>query len=99
MPDRMYYSEESEKTAHRQKLALGLSSLVIGAGIGTAVSLLFAPEEGEKLRKRISDTIGDNIEEGQDKVSKLIEELEDEYPDLSDRIRTALEKANIAQDD
>ncbi|NJL95762.1 MAG: YtxH domain-containing protein [Anaerolineae bacterium] len=89
MSDQTFYSEEAKKKTQRQQIALGMASLVTGMGLGAVVALLFAPEDGESMRSRISNAMN----EGQGKLEELITTLESEYPDLSERVRKAVDQA------
>lgn len=57
MPSRIYYSEEAKRTAQQRQIIGGLAMLLLGIAIGAAIALLFAPEEGEEVRKRSDNAL------------------------------------------
>ncbi len=56
------------------------SGMVIGAAIGAIAGLLYAPESGEKTRKRVSD-----------KTREISDELLDQFDDLKENVNNILE--------
>jgi gas vesicle protein len=99
MSDRKYYSEEAKQTVRTEKALLGLSGLVAGVGIGSAIALLFAPEDGDTMRQRLMDALGDSTDKGKEKLMETLRSIEVEYPDFADRISQAVSSMNTATDD
>jgi gas vesicle protein len=56
--------------------------LLLGLGIGAALALLFAPDEGEKTRERISDSLDSGVKATSDAGSDALDRLEKEYQNL-----------------
>jgi len=50
-----------------------ITGIIVGGAIGSALSLLFAPEKGEKTRKRISDRVKDWFSTGKTKGEKFLD--------------------------
>ena len=66
----------------------GLGKFVFGAGLGAAISLLFAPKKGTELRKDIKC----KIDEFMGNVDKLtIEDIKNEFNTKVEDIKTELE--------
>ncbi len=57
-----------------RKTPFGFYSLyfILGAAIGGAVALLFAPTTGRKLQKQLKDVIDDQVENVQKYVKKTV---------------------------
>jgi gas vesicle protein len=94
MSDRKYYSKEAEQSVRIEKAVIGLSSLIAGLGLGGAVALLFAPEDGDSMRQRLTSALEDGSEKGKEKLAEVIQSIEAEYPGLTDRISQAAESLN-----
>jgi gas vesicle protein len=92
MNDRIYYSHRAEELVKRQQAVGAFVFLVVGLGIGVVLALLFAPNVGEKTRKLISDALEDGFKRGQEVILEATNQLEQEYPDLRQRIEGLLNK-------
>ena len=68
----------------------GTGKLLVGASIGAAVALLFAPKKGEELRKDLTDKINEMLnkaknvdsEEVKNNIESKIEEIKKELKEL-----------------
>ena len=56
---------------------IAIVSLVGGMIIGSALTILFTPESGPKLRQKIKDSIDDEIDKVKDKLGKVEREIEE----------------------
>ena len=52
-------------------------SLVGGLIIGSALTMLFTPQSGPELRRRIKDTLDSEIERVKSKLSEVEEQIEE----------------------
>lgn len=52
-----------------------LSALLLGAAAGAVMGMLFAPEKGTNIRKKIQDGAGDLIDQLSDKIGEAKETL------------------------
>lgn len=86
MPDRIYYSQEAERVARRQRIVSIVLFMALGLGLGAIIAILFAPDEGEKTRKLIADAVEDGFRRGVESVSDALGDLEPEFPDLRQRV-------------
>ena len=59
-----------KKKNNKKSLIIGI---IVGSAIGSALSLIFAPEKGEKTRKKISDRIKDWFSIGKTKGGKFLD--------------------------
>lgn len=67
----------------------GLGKFVIGAGLGAAISLLFAPKKGSDLRKDIKCKFDEFMKD----VDKLtVEDIKDEFNDKVNEIKKELKE-------
>ncbi len=71
MASRIYYSEEARARAQAARVRIAVLSLGLGISIGAILALLFAPEEGEEVRERISDQAQDFRSDVEDRVRKI----------------------------
>ena len=86
----------------------GLGKFVLGAGLGAAVSLLFAPKKGTELRKdikcKLDEFMGNvdklTIEEIKEEFNTKVEELKKELDDLDKEkvLKVAKEKGDELKD-
>jgi len=83
---RIYYSQEAERAAKRQRLLTIVVFMALGLGLGAEIALLFAPDEGEKTRRLISEAAQDGFRRGRDATSDALRQLEPEFPDLRKRV-------------
>lgn len=90
MTDRIYYSKSAENLAKRRQASLILAFLALGVGIGAALALLFAPEEGKRTRELIADALEDGFNRGLEATKGALRQLEKEYPGVRERVENAL---------
>ena len=80
----------------------GLGKLIFGAGLGAAISLLFAPKKGSELRKdikcKLDEFMGNvdklTIEDIKEEFNKKVEDIKKELEDLDKEkvLKTAKKK-------
>ena len=79
----------------------GTGKLILGAGIGASLALLFAPKKGEELRKDLKNKIEDlinkaketDVEEVKEHLENKIEEIKNEIEDLDkEKVKKIAEK-------
>lgn len=58
-------------------------ALMLGAGIGSLLTLLFAPKEGEALRHDLAKIMDNRLNEVEKQVDDLLNNLQDIVKDLS----------------
>jgi len=86
MTDRIYYSREAAAAARRQQLVSSLAILILGAGIGATISLLFSPQGGEETRNQIEEGINRGLKAAND----ALKQLASDRPDLREEIERVL---------
>jgi gas vesicle protein len=79
MSDRMYYSQEAEQRARREKLMLILLTTGLSVTIGALIAMLFAPQTGDEFREQVGDTIA--------KGRKLAENASDRVVEQAGKLR------------
>jgi gas vesicle protein len=80
--DRVYYSHDAEVHAMRETAKLTLLCLALGAGIGAALALLFAPASGKKTRANVARTVEEGLADGRKAVEPIVQRIEEEVNDL-----------------
>jgi gas vesicle protein len=93
MPDRIYYSEEARRLMERRQLTGVLAAFSLGLIIGSALALLFAPQEGEKTRQIMRDTLEEGFERGRRATDDALSQLEDEIPNLRAKVEETVKRA------
>lgn len=78
MSQRTYYSEEAKQQAQMKTTAIVAICLALGATIGTAIAVLFAPQSGEETRKELGEASESALEKLQNQVDDLRKRF-DEY--------------------
>ena len=86
----------------------GLGKFVLGAGLGAAISLLFAPKKGTELRRDIKSKLDEfmgnvdklTIEDIKEEFNKNVEEIKKELDDLDKEkvLKTAKKKGEELKD-
>ena len=56
---------------------IAIISLVGGLIIGSALTMLFTPQSGPELRRKIKDSIDDEIDRVKNKLSEVEEQIEE----------------------
>ena len=56
---------------------IAIVSLVGGLIIGSALTMLFTPQSGTELRRKIKDSIDDEIERVKNKLNEVEEQIEE----------------------
>ncbi len=95
MPDRIYYSEEARRLMERRQLMGVLAAFSLGLIIGSALALLFAPQEGEKTRQIMRDTLEEGFERGRRATDDALSQLEDEIPNLRSKVEETVKRARL----
>ncbi len=68
--NRTYYSHEAEVRAARRNTAFIVLALSVGASVGAAAGLMFAPNSGQKTR----DDLKNSLEQGVKKLEEKVEQ-------------------------
>lgn len=78
-------------------------TFVVGAGVGAAIALLFAPKSGEELRSDIAEGVSDRVDQvrntGKDlkrRAQKIVELAKDQVQDAIDAGDNAYSQAKKA---
>lgn len=95
MSDRVYYSQEAKDKAIRNRTAIATLSLLVGAGIGAIMALLFAPEDGETIRSELSERTQTQFENGSEAGASALSSLETKYNDLRKYVEESMSKVGI----
>ena len=53
-----------------------ITSLVGGMIIGSALTMLFTPQSGPELRRKIKESLGDEIDRMKEKLNEVEEQIE-----------------------
>ena len=75
-----------------QRFTTNVKVFLIGLGIGTVATMLFAPRKGEETRALIGDAVDERISTGRQAALEVIEQFEGEIPELRKRVDKALKQ-------
>jgi gas vesicle protein len=90
--ERIYYSQEAEIRAMRNRTVLALVFMTFGLGIGAALALLFAPSSGKTTRHEIAESVDDGLHASRETVEPIIKRLEDQFNDLRKNVEEHLKQ-------
>lgn len=76
----------------RQEAGAGLAFFLVGAAVGAALGVLFAPRSGRETREKL----GDWLKERRDQGSELLSKLKEEIPAKKDQIAAAIKAGKQA---
>lgn len=82
MMDRIYYSQEAEALAKRQRQLLAGMFLILGVSVGAALALFFSPANGSRNREYIAEHGNDFLHSGLEKLSEEIANLRERIENL-----------------
>ncbi len=77
--------ERRERAGGDSDMGARLTFLLVGAGIGAVVALLFAPKSGHELRGDIADATRKGIDRTREAANQLSERAGDYYEGARDR--------------
>jgi gas vesicle protein len=89
---RIYYSHEAETKAMRRMTLWTVFLLVLGLSVGAMVALLYAPKEGEKMRRQLAKNIEEGISSGQEALEPTMKKLEKEVGELRHTVEDSIAK-------
>jgi gas vesicle protein len=72
-----------------------VGALLVGAAIGGALGILFAPNKGSETRKKIVAKGGDLSESIKDKITDLFEKGQQEAEVLKDKVNHSMNHSSI----
>jgi gas vesicle protein len=90
MNQRIYYSQEAEQRANREKTIAIVLFLALGVGIGALLALLFAPRSGGQIRQEIASTFEEGFDTGRDATTTAVQRLEKSFAELSKKLEDRL---------
>ena len=83
-------SEKEEVSEQGSTAATAITFLLIGLGIGAAISLLYAPKSGRQMRKdlrRRYEDARDTLEDWRDEAKEAAEEVLDRGAEIAEEFR------------
>jgi gas vesicle protein len=90
-------------TMNRKQIPGAIATFAVGAGIGAALALLFAPKSGEELRGDIADGVNDGVNQvrstGRDlkrRAQRAVDVAKDQVQDAIDAGDSAYNQAKRA---
>jgi gas vesicle protein len=70
----MYYSQEAEQRAQRDRLSLALVATAIGIGMGAVIALIFAQQSGDEVRRQLGEQFENAVNQGAEVAGKAVKE-------------------------
>jgi gas vesicle protein len=75
MSERIYYSQEIEEMMKRHRVITALAFMAMGMGIGAMMAILFARDDGEKIRRMIAEALEDSYQRGREFTDDAIDTI------------------------
>lgn len=73
-----------------------IGALMIGALVGAALGVLYAPQRGYRTRRKILDGAKDLVEDFKEKMKNEVDELCKKAEDLDSKVKEKMENAEEA---
>jgi gas vesicle protein len=83
-------------TMNRKQIPGTILTFAVGAGIGAAVALLFAPKSGEELRGDIADGVNDSVNQVRSTSRDLKRRAQRVVDMAKDQVQDAIEAGDSA---
>jgi len=74
-----------------------IGALAVGAMVGAALGILYAPQRGYRTRRKIMDGAKDLVEEFKEKIKCEVDELCKKAEDLDTKVKEKAEEATNPQ--
>ena len=84
--ERVYYSNEAENYAMRERTVLAMLFLTFGLAVGATLALLFAPSSGKIIRHDLVKNAETGFANGRDAVEPIVKRVEKEFVDLKKNV-------------
>jgi len=91
--DRIYYSHDAEIQAMRKMTRLMALCLIAGLGIGTVVTLLFAPSSARKVRDDLTRAVGQGWDNGREAIEPLAKRAGEEFGKMQKNVEEYLKQS------
>ena len=83
-------------TMNRKQIPGAIATFAVGAGIGAALALLFAPKSGEELRGDIADGVNDGVNQVRSTGRDLKRRAQRAVDVAKDQVQDAIEAGDSA---
>ena len=74
-----------DRTMRRSDFGKGMLAFIGGVAVGAALGILFAPDKGERTRKKIARKTRDITDTVTEKLEDLVDSAEDIVEDLKEK--------------
>jgi gas vesicle protein len=81
---------------NRKQVPGAIATFAVGAGIGAALALLFAPKSGEELRGNIADGVNDGVNQVRSTGRDLKQRAQRAVDVAKDQVQDAIEAGDNA---
>jgi gas vesicle protein len=81
---------------NRKQVPGAIATFAVGAGIGAALALLFAPKSGEELRGNIADGVNDGVNQVRSTGRDLKRRAQRAVDVAKDQVQDAIEAGDSA---
>ncbi len=78
----------------KESTGKALSGFIIGAAVGLAAGILFAPRSGEETRKRIQDKAKEYTDDATQKLSDKIDKLREHVSEAGKEVKSKVKKSH-----
>lgn len=94
MSSRIYYSQEAEVQAQRERVVLALIVAGMGITLGMVMALLFAPKTGDETRRELNERLEHIAQRGRETAEQLAHDASRNTAHVRDDLERRLKAMN-----
>lgn len=89
--NRIYYSQEAQQQAQREKLMMVMLVTGLSVSIGTLIALLFAPQSGNETRHQVGEQFDSVLSKARNVADTAMTRAREDTENLRDTVKDQLQ--------